>query len=137
MPNGDSELTCQMTFLKGGPLPPLLKQIPVCLLEPTTPGFIKINFDGSLTHSIAASGYILRDWTGKVLKLGAANYGQSFVLVAEARALRDGVRVASQAGFTSLCIEGDNHTVIQALQGTISVPWKISTILEDVRTWPQ
>ena len=45
--------------------------------------------------------------------------------------------MASQAGFTSLCIEGDNHTVIQALQGTISVPWKISTILEDVRTWLQ
>ena len=87
------------------------------------------------TGFTAISSYILRDWTEKVVKTGAANYGYSSVLVAEARALRDGIRVASQAGFTRLCIEGDNYTVIQALQGTISIPWKISTILEDIRTW--
>ena len=55
----------------------------------------------------------------------------------EAIALRDGIKVATQFDFNRLCIEGDNHTVIQTLQGKISISWKISTILEDVRTWIQ
>ena len=105
--------------------------------HPPPPGVIKINFDGSRINSTTAGGYILRDWTDKVLKIGAANYGHSSVLVAEARALRDGIRTARQAGFTRLCIEGDNRTVIQALQGSSSTPWKISTIMDDVRTWMQ
>lgn len=43
--------------------------------HPPPPGFIKINFDESLINSRAVGGYILRDWIGKVIKTGAANYG--------------------------------------------------------------
>ena len=59
---------------------------------------VKINFDGSCNHSSSAPGFILRDWTGKlVIKLGATNYGHTSSLVAKARALKDGLRVAIQA----------------------------------------
>jgi len=40
----------------------------------------------------------LRDWTGKVLKVGAASYGHASSLVAEACALKDGVSLAVLAG---------------------------------------
>jgi len=72
---------------------------------------------------------------GKLLKVGATNYGITSIVVAEAGALRDGVSAAIQSGFNSLWIEGDNTTVIQALAGKTQVSWKITTIIEDIRTW--
>ena len=102
---------------------------------PPPPGFVKLNFDGSLINSSAAGGFIIRDWTGRLIKAGATYYGDTSILVAEARALRDGLRLAIQAGFTNIIIEGDNKTVIQALKGMVHVPWKISTIIEDIHAW--
>ena len=74
----------------------------------------------------------MRDWAGKVLKVGAANYGLSSCLVTEGRALKDGFLLAVQAGYMELIIEGDNLVVIQALQGKIPVPWKIANIITDI-----
>ena len=92
------------------------------LWHPPPPGFITLNFDGSLVNSAAAAGFILRDWTGQIIKVGAANYGQTSILVAEARALQDGIEAATQAGFHKLYIEGDNRTVIPVVQGKIRIP---------------
>ena len=54
--------------------------------------------------------------------------------MAEARALRDGLRLAIQAGFNNIVIEGDNKIVIHALKGKIHIPWQISNIIEDIHT---
>jgi len=80
-------------------------------------GVTKINFDGSCINLSVAGGFSLRDWTGKVLKVGAANYWQTSSLVAEARALKDGVLLVVQTGYMEVIIEGDNLVVIQALRG--------------------
>jgi len=55
--------------------------------------------------------------------------------VAEARALRDGVRLVVQAEFNNINIEGDNLMVTQALKGDIQVPRQISNIIEDAQAW--
>ena len=118
MLNGEPELPYRLMFRLRGLLPP----------PPSTsnhfvrwhsphPGAIKINFDGSLKQESASGGFILRDWTGRLIKAGAANYGNTSILVAEARVLRDGVRLAIQEGFKNIIIEGDNLTVIKAIQG--------------------
>ena len=104
-------------------------------MAPPMPGFIKINFDGSLYDNLAVSGYMIQDWTSTVLKVGSAYYGQTLIIVAEARELRDGVYEAIKAGFNKLTIEGDNLIVIHVLKGTISVPWHISNIIEHVCLW--
>ena len=57
----------------------------------------------------------MRDWRGKIIKVGAANYGLTSSLVAEARALKDGVLLAVRAGYSKISMEGDNVLVIQAL----------------------
>jgi len=101
---------------------------------PPLPGFVKLNFDGSLINSSAAGGFIIRDWTGKLVKACATYYGNTSILVAEARALRDGLRLAIQAGFNNIVIEGDNKIVIHALKGKIHIPWQISNIIEDIHT---
>jgi len=97
------------------------------------PHWIKLNFDGSLQNSSAAGGFILRDWRGASLLTGASNYGASSIIVAEARALRDGVQAATRAGYRWLQVEGDNLTVIEALQGKSAIPWQINHIIQDVR----
>ena len=63
------------------------------------------------------------------------HYGEASTLVAEARALKNGIIVAIQAGYQNMISEGDNNTIIQALQGIFHVPWKITRILEDVGLW--
>ena len=83
--------------------------------NPPPPGVVKINFDGSLFNSSAVRGYVLLDWTDKLFKAGAANYGSTSIMVAEARALKDGVHATIQVGYRRLLIEGDNSTVIPAL----------------------
>jgi len=121
-----------------------VKDIPPPLQPPTynscggillQQGWSSSIFDGSCINAKAAGGFILRDWTGKLLKAGAANYGTTSSLIAEARALRDGVALAVQEGYSMLCIEGDNVTVIRALLGKTEGPWQISHIIEDVKAY--
>jgi len=78
--------------------------------------FVKINFEGSLINSSAAGRFIIRDWTRKLIKTGGTSYGQVSILVAEARALRDAVKIAAQADYNKIDIEGDNLIVIYALR---------------------
>ena len=73
---------------------------------PPKPRFVKINFDISLINFAAAGDFIIRGWTGKLIKAGATNYGSASILMAEARALRDEVRTAIQAGYNKMEIEG-------------------------------
>ena len=52
-------------------------------------------------------------------------YGDTSILVAEARVLRDGLRLTIQVGFKHIAIEGDNKIMIQALKENIQILWKI------------
>ena len=55
------------------------------------------------------------------------------MIMAEVRALRDGLQAATVAGYKDIIVEGDNQMIINALLGTISTPWQISNALKDVR----
>jgi len=68
-----------------------------------------------------------------VLNAGSHHYGCASVLLAEACALRDGVQAKNMVGFHNIIIEGDNQIIINPLLGVISSPWKISTVINDVR----
>ena len=89
-------------YSRRGSSSPPLKPFHLARWNPPPPGFVKINFDGSLSNSSVAGGYVISDWTGKLLQAGTANYGTTSMVVAEARALRDGVSAAIQSGFNSL-----------------------------------
>jgi len=102
-------------------------------MECPPPGVVKLNFNGSLTHHSAADGFIIRDWHGQLLKAGAAHYGNSGILVTEARALKDGVKATAHLGIKHLQIEGDNATAIRTLSGEVSLPWQIAAITKDVQ----
>ena len=100
--------------------------------HPPTPGAVKLNFDGSRQGHSAAGGFIIRDWRGEILLMGASNYGDTSVLMAECRALRDGLVAARNYAFSNLVIEGDNSMVIGAFNKTMKFPWCIKTIMQDI-----
>ena len=95
-------------------------------------GFVKLNFNRSHLHNYAAGGFIIGDWAGSLIKAGAAPHGYTSIVVAEARALCDGLYEAVKAGFKQLVVEGDNTTVIQTIKGIIFMPWKINFIVRDI-----
>jgi len=100
--------------------------------HPPPPGLVKLNFDGSLQGMSAAGGYILQDWRGDIITMGASNYGTTSVVMAESRSLRDGLHAALRIGVSQLQVEGDNMIVIGAFKKEIQVPWQIKNIIQDI-----
>ena len=113
------------------PSPPT-KQLVGIAWEKPPEGSIKVNFDGSKNSHTAAGSYIMRDWSGHLLQAGAFNLGAASVLIAEATAMRNGLRAAIEAGFSNIHIEGDNKILIQAVQGRIQPPWEIQVLVQDI-----
>jgi len=58
-------------------------------------------------------------------------------LVAEAAAMRNGIKAAVHNGFQNIHVEGDNKTLIQALTDQIDVPWPIHTLVQDIKLYLQ
>ena len=54
--------------------------------------------------------------------MGAANYGNTSVIMAESRALRYGLQAALKCGFHRLVIESDNSIVVGAFKKELEVP---------------
>ena len=66
----------------------------------------KLNFDGTLSQDGAVAGYLLRDTQGRFLRAGTRFMFQTPILVAEAMALRDGLKTAKDARFKWRAIIG-------------------------------
>ena len=111
----------------------LTSQIKIIRWHPPNPGRMKLNFDGSLQGTSAAGGFIIRDWQGAVLLIGACNYGTTTVAMAESRALRDGLEAAVRAGYSALDVEGDNSLVVAAVTTSIGIPWRVKTVIHDIQ----
>jgi len=66
--------------------------------------------------------------------MGVSNYGNTSAVMAESRALRDGLQAALKFGFSSFEIEGDNCAVIDAVKKEIEAPWIIKNVMQDIWT---
>ena len=75
---------------------------------------------------------MLRNWTDQVIQAGAFPLGAASVLVAEATALRNGLRATVDTGFCRILIESDNQILIQAIKGVIQPPWEIQVLVQDI-----
>lgn len=52
--------------------------------------------------------------------------------MAEATAMRNGIKAVAKAGFTNIHIEGDSRILIQAVKRQIQVPWAIQVLVQDI-----
>ena len=77
----------------------------------------------------SAPGFVLRDWTGKFIKAGAYNLGNTSILIAEAMGLRRDIREALKLGICNIQVEGDSNIIIQALNDKSGTPWQIEFVI--------
>jgi len=96
-------------------------------------GAVKINCDGTKSHRGTSAGFVIRTWKGGFVLAGTRYLEQAPILVAEAVAVRDGLKSALEAGYHHIEIEGDNQVVLNAIQGRITPPWQISTLIADIK----
>jgi len=96
-------------------------------------GVLKLNFDGSLSPTDDAAGYILRDGSDRLIIAGMWFLYDAPVLAPKVTALRDGLQAAIDTGLPHFQIEGDNCIVIQAVKGEIWTPWRIEILFQDIR----
>ena len=85
--------------------------------------YIKINFDGSVSNSVAAGGFVARNGNCKPVLAGVMNFGSVSINVAEALALREALLWARRRNWIHVWVEG----------GACEVPWNLEPIIEDIR----
>lgn len=64
---------------------------------------------------------------------GARHLGEVSVNVAECLALRDALWMARCRGLQRIMVEGDSKLIIEAVQGTSGVPWRVKSIIKDIK----
>ena len=84
--------------------------------------------------SSGATGLVWRDSTGKLLRAQALWYANtSNLLIMEANAFRDGVRMAMERGISDVHIETDAQQVVQLWLGHDFERSEVGGILHEVR----
>ncbi|MQL86618.1 hypothetical protein Taro_019165 [Colocasia esculenta] len=112
---------------------PLAPKIVRWYLPP--PGRLKLNVDGAYksTSSTAAGGGILRNEMGDMIFAFAARYhGVHSSLEAEALALRNGIILCYEKGFSEFLIKSDSLVLVQIMKGQYSIPWRLSIATQDI-----
>ncbi|XP_040362131.1 uncharacterized protein LOC121049355 [Rosa chinensis] len=95
---------------------------------------IKLNFDGSMTKTSTAGGFVIWDNQGNPLVAATKNAGSTTVPIVEAIALRDGLLCARDQGYTTIEVERDSKLVIDAVNKCQST--NDSTPLEVAKNYP-
>ncbi|XP_077217986.1 uncharacterized protein LOC143852487 [Tasmannia lanceolata] len=96
-------------------------------------GSLKLNIDGAAKGNPGESGGggVMRDAKAKVIFAFAFFYGTSTNMVAEARALLDGLRLCKAFGFKNFVVESDSKVLMDFISKKGSHPWSISFF------WPE
>ncbi|XP_050387311.1 uncharacterized protein LOC126803570 [Argentina anserina] len=102
--------------------------------SPPDTGNVKINFDGSVINNSTTSGFVFRDHNSRTLFTAARKIGDASVPVAEALALRYSLLLARDRGFRHIEVEGDSKLVIGAVNGNVKFPWKLRSLIQDIKT---
>lgn len=84
------------------------------------PSWIKINTDGSFCHFTkrAATGGVIRDEDGRILRGFQAYIGQASILYAELTGIWLGLKFSQEMGFNNVIIESDSKVVVLLITKT-------------------
>ncbi|CAL2274721.1 unnamed protein product [Prunus armeniaca] len=100
--------------------------------KPPPSGWVKINFDGSVRHGSATSGFVFLDSDGHILLARAKNIGENTISAAECIALRDGLAYAAHRGWCKILAEGDSKLIIDCVNKKAKDPWSIKLLIKDI-----
>lgn len=101
--------------------------------SPPRDGFVKLNFNGSMINQNAAFGFVIRNENGTIIIIRAHCVGQNTISVAECLALHGGLWMENSRGFKRIIVEGDSKLFIEFIYSVFNAPWRLKTILDDIR----
>lgn len=95
--------------------------------QPPMMGHLKLNTDGASKGNPGASGGggVIRDHKGSVIFAFLHYYGVHHSLIAEMRALLDGLRYCSALSLAVTHVEVDSKLLVDILHGVSSCPWRL------------
>lgn len=94
---------------------------------------LKLNIDGaSKLNGESGGGGVIRDHLGNVLLAFNHYYGISNSIIAEARALLDGINYARTTGSTATNIECDSQTLVHIINKKATCPWSILSYVREI-----
>ncbi|GLT32301.1 hypothetical protein SLA2020_069770 [Shorea laevis] len=114
----------------------ILTRRPFLLIGPPPPeGYIKLNTDGSALSNPGQTGAggVFRDHMGNWLLGFMRNVGYSTVLTAELWAIRDGLKLAVERGFTRIIVETDSRVAHILLNSNNYQFHSLAALLNDCR----
>lgn len=102
-------------------------------LSPPWP-FLKLNSDGACkSDGISGGGGVIRDHSGNVLLAYSHFYGKSNSLVAETRALLDGIKYLHTITNQPAILECDSQVLVRVITKEYKCPWSILSYVR--RIW--
>ena len=102
--------------------------------KPPYDGFSKLNFDGSVIKDRSAStGFVIRDQQSHPIFAGSKRVPTDHVPTSEALALREGLYFALRRNICKIQVEGDSKLIIDCVLKNCSVPWRLKTLVKDIR----
>ncbi|CAN6718715.1 unnamed protein product [Malus baccata var. baccata] len=101
--------------------------------RPSPYGYVKLNFDGSVSLDCSATVFVLRNKEGQPVGAGALNLDGTTISVAEAVALKEWLLFARRKGVKKLIMEREFKLVIQVVQDVWMPPWHLKPIIEDIK----
>lgn len=98
---------------------------------PPRRGRLKLDVDGSARGNpgLERGGSILRDEKGKLIRAQGDAYGRASNMIAESRALLQGLQLCFDTGNKQLVIEVDSVILMWIIQRRVKVPWAIAYII--------
>ncbi|KAK1281997.1 hypothetical protein QJS10_CPB22g00324 [Acorus calamus] len=98
-------------------------------------GWIKSNFDGSLSRDRAGYGAILRNGKGDLLwAVAVQNAELSSINVLEYKAILEGLHLSHQMGLRHIHAESDSSIAVAWINRKGSPPWQLIRARQEVRT---
>lgn len=99
----------------------------------TLPGFVKINFDGSVWGRLAGAAFIIQGADGAMQVAGGFGLLDSLVPLTELYAAWAGISYATRVLHAqSLIIEGDSLTVVRWLKRECNYQTPVNPLLIDI-----
>lgn len=89
-------------------------------------GIVKLNSDGAFRGNpgLSAGGGLIRHSTGRIIHAYASFYGNTTNMVAESRALHQGVKWLHSHQFFGAIVEVNSKVLVDCLSGRAKPPWR-------------
>lgn len=102
-----------------------------CKWDKPSPGWFKLNIDGSAKDDESAGGGIIRDEDGVIVAAFSHFYGAGSNNMAEFIALKDGMMLCNSLNISLVLIESDSLLVVTALRMARIENWRFNYVLRD------